>query len=146
MDDGAGLTGTEPLRTLIRRLVYYFAQHPELHRIIAHEASTPGPRLEWLASQHVGPVFAQIESVFRRGVEAGALKSAPTDFALFSILGIASNYLDSQALVASLYGRDPLDRSRLADYADWVLEICFNGLATENQPNESLPRPVSALN
>lgn len=146
VEDGEKMDGVEALRTLLRRLVFYFAQHPELHRIVTHEASAPGPRLEWLATHHLGPVFGQIEAVLCRGAAEGGLKSAPADYALFAVLGIASNYLDSQALVASLYGRAPLDRERLDDYADWVIEICFNGLAVENNPNPALPRTPAGLN
>ncbi|MFT4570846.1 MAG: TetR/AcrR family transcriptional regulator [Hyphomicrobiaceae bacterium] len=146
VEDGAKLTGDEAFGTLIRRLVYYFAQHPELHRIISHEAACPGLRLDWLVEHHLGAVFAQIEAVYRRGAEEGGLKSAPADYAIFAILGAVSNYLNSQALVAALYPGSGLDRTKLDDYANWVVDICFNGLASDNtQKGQLLPRLEAAV-
>ncbi len=144
VDDGSALPGETALRTLVRRLVYYFAQHPELHRIITHEATCPGPRLDWLAERHLKPVYGQIESVLRRGAEEGGLKSAPADYALFTLLGAVSNYLASQALVTALYGRAVLDRDRLDDYANWVVELCFHGLAASPTNRSRASQPFEA--
>ncbi len=131
VEDGEGLDGLRASETLLRRLVYFFAANRELHRVLALEGSTKNPRLDWIADRYVLPLFAEIESVFRRAVDEGAIKPVKFDYALFMILGAASHYLDSKGLVSALHGPQDLTLDRLNDYADQVLDFCFHGLASD---------------
>jgi len=138
--DGASRDGHEAMRILLRSLIFFFAYNRELHRIIVMEAASPSPRLLWLIENHLRPMFTQIEAVYNRGSEDGSLKAMPVDYALFSVLGSISNYIDSRALVAALYGRNDFSEGSLDEYADFVIDVCFNGLAAHNhQVGERAP-------
>jgi len=60
------------MASLIRAYVYYAKSQPALHKVMVQEASYPNPRLDWLISNHLQPLFeatfSMIEELQRIGV------------------------------------------------------------------------------
>lgn len=131
IDDGRSRDPHAAAELLVRRLVYFFAAEPSFCRVLAHESTTPSARLDWLADRHLTHVFGQIEEVLERAVATGSLKPAPPAQTLLMILGAASKFLESQALIEAVYGQKALERDGIDDYTERVVDLCFHGLVAE---------------
>ncbi|CAB4884476.1 unannotated protein [freshwater metagenome] len=58
------LSGRERLERTIRLFVRFAADHPELNRIMMHEATSASERLDWLVDHHVRERFHTMASMF----------------------------------------------------------------------------------
>lgn len=132
-DVGRELAGLEPLeqmKVLTRRYVRYSASHPELARIISHEAMQGGDRLRWLNDQAIGGNFDWFRVLFEQGVDAGWMKPLPL-MSVISSIGASGAYLFMvRASMWETYGLDVTDPAIVEGHADAVIEIFFHGLAT----------------
>jgi TetR/AcrR family transcriptional regulator len=75
---------------MIRRFVRFAARHPELNRIMVHEATAESSRLRWMTERHVKALYETVRPLWRRLREAGL--AAPIDDRLFHyvMVGAAS--------------------------------------------------------
>lgn len=131
LEDGRCMSGRNALRVMVRRLVNFFAANPAIHRLLRDDAVATGAHADWLSANHLAPLFAKIESVYRRAVGEGSVRSVPFELALFMILGAASQYLDARKLVSKVFGRCDLRNEWKTDYVEQVLDFCFAGLSSE---------------
>src|SRR6266849_3679235 len=86
-DDPAQLA--EAFAEAVRRFVRFAAAHPELNRIMLHEATEDGDRLRWMVDRHVRPLYDAIRVAWQRLRDAGI--AAPIDAAMvhYVIVGAA---------------------------------------------------------
>jgi len=129
IDDGASLDGREAFRLVVRRLVHFFAANRAAYRLMRDEGGSESGQSEWFASRRLGPSIKQIENVYRRAVDEGALRPAPFETTFFMILGAVSCYLESRGLVSHLFGSAEQGADWIDNYADQVLGLCFDGLS-----------------
>lgn len=131
--DGTGLDGREALRLMVRRLVHFFATNRAAYRLMRDEGGIENGQGEWFTSKNLRPIIEQIESVYRRAVDEGAVRPAPFETTFFMILGAASCYLESRSLVARLFGASSEGEGKspdwVDDYANQVVGLCFDGLS-----------------
>lgn len=73
---------------MIRRFVRFAAQHPELNRIMVHEATADSARLKWMTERHVQPLYRTVRRLWRRLRRAGI--AAPIDDRLFHYVLVGS--------------------------------------------------------
>jgi AcrR family transcriptional regulator len=138
VEDGRNLDPRSALQLLVRRLVLFFAGNRAAYRLLRDQGGIDSDRADWLTCKHLKPIVAQIESVYRRAVENGVVKSAPFETTFFMILGAASCYLESRALVSHLFGSADEGPEWASGYADQVVALCFQGLSAESR-SWSLP-------
>ncbi len=114
----------------IRRLIGFAARHPELNRIMVHESTSPGPRLEWLVENFVGSYHSGLQPQWKRLVKAGI--AAPIDPALIHhvLLGAISLVFVNAHELKLLQGIDPTDRRWIKRHADGLIATFFPGLET----------------
>jgi hypothetical protein len=93
------------------------------------EGCAEAGQTEWFTSRNLRPVIEQIESVYRRAVDEGAVRPAPFETTFFMILGAVSCYLESRALVSRLFGTSEEGEDWIDGYADQVVRLCFDGLS-----------------
>jgi AcrR family transcriptional regulator len=103
-EEGNELDSREALRLMVRRLVQFFASNRAAYRLMRDEGGTENGQSEWFTSKNLRPIIEQIETVYRRAVEEGAVRPAPFETTFFMILGAASCYLESRHLVTRLFG------------------------------------------
>ncbi len=115
---------------MIRRFVRFAAAHPELNRIMVHEATTESGRLKWMTERHVKPLYDRVRPLWRRLRKAGI--AAPIDDRLvhYVVVGAASTVYVNAPEARLLTGIEPTS-------ARWV-EIHAEGLVATLLPN--LPR------
>src|SRR5689334_12925107 len=56
---------------MIRRFVRFAAAHPELNRIMVHEATVASDRLAWMTQRHVQLLYDTVRALWRRLRAAG---------------------------------------------------------------------------
>lgn len=114
--------------TMLRRLVTFVAANPELNRIMVHEATSPGERLDWLTEQHVRPYFDGMRPLWRRLVKAGI--AAPIDDRLIHhvLLGASSLVFVNAHEFSSLVGESPTTRKWIDRHADGLIAMLLPGL------------------
>ena len=131
VEDGRNMDGRSAFRLVLRRLVYFLAANRAMYRLMRDEGAVDHESREWLVSRHLGPLFAQIESVYSRAVAEGGLRAAPFQSTIFMLLGASSQYLEARSLASSLFGRYEFGPHSLAVYAEQVIDFCFEGIAPE---------------
>lgn len=111
----------------LRRFVRFAAAHPELNRILVHEATEDSDRLRWLVDRHVRPLYEGTRSVWQVLLDAGI--AAPIDPASvhYVIVGAASMPFVNAPEARLLTGAEPTA-------AAWV-ETHANGIIATLLPN-----------
>ncbi len=113
----------------LRRFVHFAAAHPELNRIMVHEATADSERLRWMVERHVRPIYDAIRSRWEQLLEAGI--AAPIDPATvhYVIVGAASlPYVNAPEAVL-LSGMDPTEPAHVDRHADALVLTLLPGLA-----------------
>jgi AcrR family transcriptional regulator len=108
---------------MIRRFVRFAARHPELNQIMVHEATAEGGRLEWMAEEHVRPLYRTVRSLWRRLRDGGI--AAPIDERLFHyvMVGAASLIYVNAPEARLLTGIDPTAHRWVEAHADGLVAM-----------------------
>lgn len=113
----------------LRRFVHFAAAHPELNRIMVHEATADSDRLHWMTERHVRPIYDAVRSHWALLVEAGI--AAPIDPATvhYVIVGAASLLYVNGPEAVLLSGSDPAEPERVDRHADALVRTLLPGLS-----------------
>lgn len=130
-DEVPGEDPRERLRAVVRRIVQFSSEHPEVSRLIIAESAVPGPRLQWMTEKHLRPLIRRVDDVFRRGRDAGIVKPVSLESLIFVFLGALPHFFDGAPLIGLLWGFDPTAPEHVRDYADTLVEVLTSGLLTE---------------
>jgi AcrR family transcriptional regulator len=113
----------------IRRFVRFAAAHPELNRIMVHEATEDSERLRWMVDRHVRPLYNAIRAVWQQLRDAGI--AAPIDAAMvhYVIVGAASLPFVNAPEARLLTGAEPTDPAWVEAHADGLVATLLPGLS-----------------
>ena len=123
-----GLRGVDELtvaKLLVREFVYFSAAHPQLHRIIAQECKTDGPRMDWLVERHIRPRYEQTTAMFARLVEAGQLPDIAVPHLYYIVTGAGPTMFVLAPECRRLAGIDPHAPDVVEAHADAVIALVF---------------------
>ena len=112
------------MEATIRGLVYLAARRPELNRIMMHEATSPGDRLQWLVDSHLSPRQQLLASGWASLRRAGIASPIEVDAVFHTIVGSAS-LLYANAPEAELMGLDP--SALVEQHADALVAVFLPG-------------------
>jgi AcrR family transcriptional regulator len=120
----------------IRRFVRFAARHPELNRIMVHEATEDSDRLRWMVDRHVRPLYEATRIVWSRLRAAGI--AAPIDPAMvhYVIVGAASLPFVNAPEARLLTGAEPTEAAWVEAHADGLIATLLPGLPNAT-PNRS---------
>lgn len=106
---------------MIRRFVRFAARHPELNRIIVHEATANSARVNWITKRHVQPLYGTVRKLWRRLRRAGI--AAPIDDRLFHyvLVGAASMIYVNAPEARLLTGIEPTTPRWVEAHADGLV-------------------------
>jgi hypothetical protein len=112
----------------IRRFVRFAAAHPELNRIMVHEATEDSDRLRWMVDRHVRPLYDAIRIAWQRLRDAGI--AAPIDSAMvhYVIVGAASLPFVNAPEARLLTGVEPTDAASVDAHTDGLVATLLPGL------------------
>jgi TetR/AcrR family transcriptional regulator len=112
----------------IRRFVRFAAAHPELNRIMVHEATEDSDRLRWMVDRHVRPLYDAISVAWTRLRAAGI--AAPIDSAMvhYVIVGAASLPFVNAPEARLLTGVEPTDAAWVDAHTNGLVATLLPGL------------------
>lgn len=111
---------------IVRALVVFAARRPELNRIMMHEGTAPGERLDWLVENHLAWRQRDLARRWSRLTEAGVAASLPVNVLYHLLIGAAS-LLYANAPEARLLGLDPDTPAAVAEHADGLVSMLLPG-------------------
>jgi AcrR family transcriptional regulator len=111
----------------VRRFVRFAAAHPELNRIMVHEATEDSDRLRWMVERHVRPLYDALRATWQRLRDAGI--AAPIDAAMvhYVIVGAASLPFVNAPEARLLTGVEPTDPAWVDAHADGLVATLMPG-------------------
>jgi len=119
------------LRGMIVRFVAGNAANPALLRVINQEASSPGPRLDYLFDNYIEPVRAFGESLLADLHARGEVRTTSVALLYFLMTNGAGGVLAFPGLAERFgEGIDLHDEAARRRYAEVVVDVLFEGLET----------------
>lgn len=113
----------------IARFVRFAAAHPELNRIMVHEATADSDRLRWLVDRHVRPIYDLITAVWQRLREAGIAAPLEPTAVHYVLVGAASLPFVQAPEARLLTGVEPTDAAWVEAHAAGLVATLLPGLA-----------------
>ena len=127
-DELKDLDPASRLKVLVRRFLKMSARDISLSRIMIHEGTAPGPRLNWIAEKFLKPGFEPLDETVEEGVDAGLLKNLPVYTVTHTIISAAAMTYCLAPVVDATHGVDLAKSTSMDEMADTVLTILFDGL------------------
>lgn len=117
------------LRSMVQRFIEANASHPALLRIINQEATTPGPRLDYLFETFIAPMREFGDAVLAQLAATGKLRTTSVSLFYFLIVHGAGGPAALGPL-AGLFGEpvDPTDPESVRRHAEQAVAVLFDGL------------------
>lgn len=125
----------------IRRFVRFAADHPELNRILVHEATDDTERLRWLVDRHVRPLYKSITSIWDRLREAGIAAPIASESVHYVLVGAASLPFVNAPEARLLTGSEPTHPTWVEAHADGIIATLLPGLV----PAPHAPMSAAAI-
>lgn len=125
----------------IRRFVRFAADHPELNRILVHEATDDTERLRWLVERHVRPLYQSITSIWDRLREAGIAAPISSESVHYVLVGAASLPFVNAPEARLLTGSEPTDPAWVEAHAHGIIATLLPGLV----PGPPAPSSAAAV-
>jgi TetR/AcrR family transcriptional regulator len=130
IDVAAEFQGIDPqqqLRMLYRRYVLFSARHPEIHRLVANESFSPGPRLDRLVERH----YAPFQGAILHMINNSSRKDNPPDPLHIMVMmnGAVLAFIAGAPLIQRVHGFDPTEQSRALAMADGVIDAIIKGIS-----------------
>ena len=127
-DELKDLDPVSRLKVLVRRFLKMSARDISLSRIMIHEGTAPGPRLNWIAEKFLKPGFEPLDETVEEGVDAGLLKNLPIYTVTHTIISAAAMTYCLAPVVDATHGVDLAKSASMDEMADTVLTILFDGI------------------
>lgn len=117
------------LKFFIRRYINLMAERPDVFLMITRESESPGPRLTWLSSTHLAPLYGTINKLIEDAQTSGSLKAdAPVYHVAQVIIGACYHFISSRTRMLEVYGIDTHSPEMRERHASLVIDALFNGL------------------
>lgn len=112
----------------LRQFVHFAALHPELNRILVHEATADTERLRWLVDRHVRPFYQSTRDTWQVLLDAGIAAPIPADSIHYVIVGASSLPYVNAPEARLLTGSEPTEPARVRAHADGIVTTLLPGL------------------
>ncbi len=123
------------LRAAVQRFIEVTALHPSVPRVINQEATTSGPRLDYLYEHYIAPMREFGDSVLHTLAEEGAVRTTSASLFYFLMVHGAGGSL-SLGPLAERFGDviDPSDAEAVRRHAADAAAILFDGIIGPGGP------------
>lgn len=122
------LSGVDSLKMFIRAFVQFSARHPDRVTLVLSEMRADSERLEWLHSEYMVLLHAQLNALFDRVEAEGRLKPVPRPNLILILIGSVSTLFMAEPVVRRIYDMDPQTPDNVSAHADWIIEMLTSGL------------------
>lgn len=115
------------LKVQLRRFVYFSARHRDFSHLVINEAGTGNERMKWLIERHLRPLHEGASKALEEAMAKGLIKKINPAFLNQFVIGGTGHVLNSMLLLNTIYGVNPLDEKIVDAFADFLIDILFNG-------------------
>ena len=116
------------IERLLRTLVAFAAEHPEMSRMIRLESAGGGRPFEHLYREHLEPLLQFFEEIVEGAIAAGDMRRAPPGFIYFATIGLCTQLFAEPATAKRAFGIDARAPKTAKAYADFVVGVFFDAL------------------
>lgn len=115
------------LKVQLRRFIYFSARHRDFSHLVINEAGSGSERMKWLIERHLRPLHEGASKALNEAVKQGLVKKINPAFLNQFVIGGAGHVLNSVQVLGSIYGINPLDDKIVDEFADFLIDLIFNG-------------------
>jgi TetR/AcrR family transcriptional regulator len=119
-----GVDGTTTARLVVREFVAFSARNPQLHRIILHESTADGPRMDYLLG-HIRPIYDATVALFDELRRQGAVADIPSTHLYYILTGAGPTMFVLAPECQRLSGLDPTADEVIEAHANAVCHLLF---------------------
>lgn len=112
----------------VRRFVHFAAEHPELNRIMLHEATAESRRLNWMVEKYVREIYEGTSATWQRLRRAGIAAPVDATFVYYVIVGSATLPFVNAPEARILTGSDPVGFDWVDSHATGIVAMLLPGL------------------
>ena len=132
----AGLAGVDEAtrtRLLLREVILFSAEHPEIARFMMHESARPGPRLTWLYERHSRYMFETLTERIAWAQQNGLAPEGDPTHLVYVLLGTVGMFAHPAEAVLVTHGRSQ-EPEALERYVELVLRLVLPGVPPPQEP------------
>lgn len=126
-----GLTARESMEDLCRYILRFTFANPTWVKIMFQEASTPGPRLEWMVERFFVNDFAQGRGMVELGQARGVLPDVDPMHLLYTLSGALIYIVNVAPIIERVTGRSADDDSFIEQYVATLMQILSGEIVHE---------------
>jgi AcrR family transcriptional regulator len=119
----SGADGRAQLERFVRGFVRFLARRPAFMRLMNDESRRDGPRMRWLAEQHVKPAAAALSAAAAQAKARGLLPDVPPANLHYIVVGAAGLIFSQAPECRYLMGVDPADEAVAEAHADALVRL-----------------------
>ncbi len=124
---------------MIRRFVRFAARHPELNRIMVHEATSASDRLTWMTERYVRPLYDAVRPSWRRLRAAGLAAPIDDRFFHYVMVGAASLVFVNAPEARLLTGLEPTAARWVDAHAEGLVAMLLPNAAAAGRRRTRVP-------
>lgn len=122
------------LQVLIRRHISFLARHPNVAPLLASESQFATDRVNWLCDTYIAPLEEHLATLIQLGQQDGRIRDdLEIPFVARFIIGSASAFFMTGALMQRMYGIDTADADAVETYTRITVDLTLGGLLTAEQ-------------
>ncbi|RBM11609.1 hypothetical protein DI005_33795 [Prauserella sp. PE36] len=122
------------LQVLIRRHISFLARHPNVAPLLASETQFATDRVHWLTDTFIAPLENHLAKLIKLGQQEGRIRDdLPLPFVTRFIVGSASMFFTTGALMERMYDIDTADPDAVENYTKVAIDLTLRGLLTAEQ-------------
>ncbi len=117
------------IERLVRTVIAFSAERPELSRLIRLESASAQAPFELLYRVHLAPLIELFHATIARAEEEGAMRRLDHGFLYFALIGAATQLFAEPATARRGFSLEP-DDATAARYADFIVDVVLSGMWT----------------
>ncbi|EUA26294.1 MULTISPECIES: TetR/AcrR family transcriptional regulator [Mycobacterium] len=122
------------LQVLIRRHISFLTRHPNVAPLLASESQFATDRVNWLCDTYIAPLEEHLAKLIKLGQQEGRIRDdLPIPFVARFIIGSATAFFMTGALMQRMYGIDTTDATAVETYTRTTIDLTLEGLLNTGQ-------------
>ncbi len=126
----AGESKRARIERLIKAVILFGAERPELSRLIRLESASGHTSFEVLYTLHLEPLLRFFDTTLEAAENDGLVRSLDRGFVYFALIGASMQLFAQPETAKRAFGLDTSDPRVAKDYADFIVGVMFEGLWT----------------
>jgi TetR/AcrR family transcriptional regulator len=120
----------DQIRVLVRVLLQFVVQEPDLPLILLNETRDPGPRLDWLVDKYIRKTNKPLSEMLEGARAKGQIRDLHPLHFTNTVLSTISQLCIAKPLYEALYGPEVIKAEMASDHAEHLIRILLEGIKT----------------